>query len=91
MKKWNIHSTVTETIQLVVVGQQKYPKNVNAQNKEEKTDIDQIQHTQTRESVVSLTLARMQDEVLSLMLQARNLMLLNVGYLKEYFFLFLAN
>ena len=33
----------------------------------------------------------MQDEVLSLTLQAQNLMLPNVGYLKQYIFSFLAN
>ena len=82
---------VTETIQYVAKGQQKYPNNINAQNKEEKTDTDQIQHTQTRESVVSLRPAKMQDEVLGLMPQAQNLMLPNGGYLKQYVFLFLAN
>ena len=86
MKKWNIHSPVTETIQYVVAGQQKNLDNINAQSKEEKTDTDQIQHTQTKESVVSLRITKMQDEVISLMLQSRNLMLPNVGYLKQYFF-----
>ena len=33
----------------------------------------------------------MQDEPLSLVLQARNLMLPNVGYLKQYIFLLLIN
>ena len=86
-----MHSPVIEIIQYVVAGQQKYPNNINAQNKEEKTDTDQIQHTQTRESVVSLRPAKMQDEVLSLMLKARNFMLPNVGYLKQYVFLVPAN
>ena len=33
----------------------------------------------------------MQEEALSLMLQARNVMLPNVGYLKQYVFLLLIN
>ena len=33
----------------------------------------------------------MQDEALDLMLQAQNLMLPNVGYLKQYIFLLLIN
>ena len=86
MKKLNIHSPVTETVQYVVAGQKKYANNISAQNKEEKADTDYIQHTETRESVVSLRLAKVQDEVLSLMLQARTLMLPKVGYLKQYVF-----
>ena len=43
---------------------------MNAQKKEEKSDTDQIWQAQTKESVVSLKLARMQEEALSLMLQA---------------------
>ena len=87
MKKRNIHSPVPETIQYMVEGQQKYPNNINAQKKEEKTDTDQIWQAQTKESVVSLRLARMQEEALSLMLHARNLMLPNEGYLKQYVFI----
>ena len=87
MKKLNIHSPVTERIQYVVATQRKYPNNTNAQNKEEKTETDYIQHTQTRESVVSLMLGKMPDEVLSLMLQAPDLMLPYVGYLNQYFVL----
>ena len=86
MKKRNIHSPVPETIQYMVEGQQKYPNNINAQKKEEKTDTDQIWQAQTKESVVSLRLAKMQEEALSLMLKAQNVMLPNVGYLKEYVF-----
>ena len=71
MKKRNIHSPVPETIQYMVEGQQKYPNNINAQKKEEKTDADQIWQEQTKESVVSLRLARMQEKALSLMLQAQ--------------------
>ena len=83
MKKRNIHSPVPETIQYMVEGQQKYPNNINAQKKEEKTDTAQIWQAQTKESVVSLRLAKMQEEALRLMLQVRNLMLPNVGYLKQ--------
>ena len=79
MKKLNIHFPVPETIQYMVEGQQKYPNNINAQKKEEKTDTDQIRQAQTKESVVSLRLAKMQQEALSIMLKARNLMLPNVG------------
>ena len=87
MKKVSIHSQVTETILYVVEGQQKYPNIIKAQNKEEKTDIDHIWHSQTKESVVSLRQVEMQYEILSLMLQAQNMMmLLNVGYLKQYVF-----
>ena len=86
MKKRNIHSPVPETIQYMVEGQQKYPNNINAQKKEEKTDTDQVWQAQTKESVESLSLARMQEEALSLMLQARNWMLPNAGYLKQYVF-----
>ena len=86
MKKRNIYSPVRKTIQYRVEGQQKYPNNINAQKKEEKTDTDQICQAQTKESVVSLRLARMQGEALILMLQARNLMLSNAGYLKQYVF-----
>ena len=35
---------------------------------------------------MSLRLAKMQDEALNLMLQARNLMLSNAGHLKQYIF-----
>ena len=80
MKKRNIYSPVPKTM---VEGQQKYPNNINAQKKEEKTDTAQIWQAQTKESVVSLRLAKMQDEALSLMLQSRNLMLPNVGYLQQ--------
>ena len=48
MKKLSIHFPVTETIQYVVEGQQKYPNNMRAQNEEEKTDIDQIRQTKHR-------------------------------------------
>ena len=51
-----------------------------------KTDIDQIWQSQTKESVVSLIQVEMQYEVLSSMLQARNMVLLNIGYLKQYVF-----
>ena len=68
MKKRNIHSAVPETIQYMVEGHQKYPNNINAQKKEEKTDIAQIWQAQTKESAVSLSLSKMQDEALSLML-----------------------
>ena len=88
MKKRNIYSPVPKTM---VEGQQKYPNNINAQKKEEKTDTDQIWQAQTKESVVSLRLAKMQEEALSLMLKARNLMLPNVDYLKQYVFLLLIN
>ena len=40
MKKQKIHSPVTETMYYVAAGQQKYLNNINAQNKEEKTDTD---------------------------------------------------
>ena len=83
MKKRNIYSPVPETIQYMMEGQQKYPNKINAQKKEEKTDTAQIWQAQTKESVVSLRLAKMQDEALSLMLQSRNLMLPNVGYLQQ--------
>ena len=53
----------------MVEGQQKYPNNINAQKKEEKTDADQLWQAQTKETVVSLSLARMQEEPLSLMLK----------------------
>ena len=56
-----------------------------------KTDIDEIWQLQIKQSLVSLILDKMLQEVLSLMLQARNLMLLNMGYLKQYFILFLIN
>ena len=82
MKKRNIHFPVPETIKYMVEGQQKYLNNINAQKKEEKTDTDQIWQAQTKESVVSLRLAKMQEEALSLMLNARNLMLPKVEYLK---------
>ena len=60
MKKLSIHDPVTETIQYVVEGQQKYPNNIKAQNKEEKTDIDPIWQLQSKESVVSLRQVEMQ-------------------------------
>ena len=72
MKKQNIHSPIPETIQYMVEGQQKYPNNINAQKKEEKTDTAQIWQAQTKESVVSLRLAKMEDVALSLMLQSGN-------------------
>ena len=56
-----------------------------------KTDIDEIWQLQIKQSLVSLIPDKMLQEVLSLMLQARNLMLLNMGYLKQYFILFLIN
>ena len=56
-----------------------------------KTDIDEIWQLQIKHSLVSLIRDKMLQEVLSLMLQARNLMLLNMGYLKQYFILFLIN
>ena len=52
--------------------QQKYPNNISAQKKEEKTDTAQIWQAQTKESVVSLRLAKMEDVALSLMLQSGN-------------------
>ena len=91
MKKLSIHAPVAETIQYAVEGLQKYPNYIKAQNKEEKTDIDQIWQSQTKESVVSLRQVEMQYEVLSLMLQARNMVILNVGYLNQYVFLLLIN
>ena len=42
------------------------------QNKEGKTDIDQILQSQTKDSAVSLRPAKMQYEVLRLMLQNQN-------------------
>ena len=72
MKKRNIHFSVPETIQYMVEGQQKYPNNINTQKKREKTDTDQIWQVQTKESVVSLRLAKMQEEALNLILKARN-------------------
>ena len=72
MKKRNIHFSVPETIQHMVEGQQKYPNNINTQKKREKTDTDQIWQVQTKESVVSLRLAKMQEEALNLILKARN-------------------
>ena len=65
-----MHSPVPETIQYMVEGQEKYPNNINAQKKEAKTDTAQIWQAQTKESVVSLRLAKMQDEALILMLQS---------------------
>ena len=65
-----MHSPVPETIQYMVEGQEKYPNNINAQKKKAKTDTAQIWQAQTKESVVSLRLAKMQDEVLILMLQS---------------------
>ena len=56
-----------------------------------KTDIDEIWQLQIKQSLVSLIPDKILQEVLSLMLQARNLMLLNMGYLKQYFILFLIN
>ena len=50
--------------------------------------IAMIWQAQARESVVSFRLVKMQDEVISLMLQARNLMLPNMGYLKQYVFFY---
>ena len=47
-----MHVPVPETIQYMVKGQQKYPKNINPQKKE-KTDTDQIWQAQTKDSVVS--------------------------------------
>ena len=55
----------------MVEGQQKDP-DINAQKKEEKADTDQIWQAQTKESVVSLRLAKMQEEALYLILKARN-------------------
>ena len=59
MKKGNINFPVPETIKYMVEGQQKYLNNISAQKKEEKTDTDQIWQAQTKESVVSLRLAKM--------------------------------
>ena len=70
MKKISIHSPVTEKIQYVLEGQQKHPNNIKAQNKEQKTDIEQIWQSQIKESVVSLGQVEMQYKVISLMLQA---------------------
>ena len=75
----------------MVEEQQKDPNNIDAQKKEEKTNTDSIWQAQTKESVMSLRLARIQEEALSLMLQARRLMLPNMGYLKQYAFLLLIN
>ena len=83
MKKQNIHSPFPETIQYMAEGQQKYPNNICAQKKEEKNDTDYIWQAQTKEGVMSLKLAKIQEEALILMLQARNLMLPNV---KQYDF-----
>ena len=91
MKKRHKHFPVPETIKYMVEGQQKYLNNINAQKKEENTDTYQIWQVQTKESVVSLRLAKMQEKALSLMLKAQNLMPLNVGYLKQYVFLLLIN
>ena len=85
MKKINIHTPDTETIQYVLEGQQKYPNNIKAQNKEEKAHTDKIWKSQTKESVVSLRLAKMQYKVLSLTLQARNLMPSKITTLQKYF------
>ena len=63
MKKLSIHAPVAETIQYAVEGLQKYPNYIKAQNKEEKTDIDQIWQSQTKESVVSLREVEMQYEL----------------------------
>ena len=87
MKKLSIHAPVTETIQYVAEGQQKSPNNIKAQNKEDKIDIDQIWQSQNKESVVSLRQVEMQYDVLSLIIQARNMVLLNVGYLKQKVFI----
>ena len=91
MKKQNIHSAVPETILYLAEGQQTYPNNINAQKKEDKTDIDQIWQAQTKNRVVSLRLAKKQEEALSLMLQSRKFMIPNVSYLKQYVFLLLVN
>ena len=91
MKKQNIHSPVPETILYLAEGQQTYPNNINAQKKEDKTDIDQIWQAQTKNRVVSLRLAKKQEEALSLMLQSRKFMIPNVSYLKQYVFLLLVN
>ena len=81
-----MHIPVPETIQYMVKGQQKYPKNINPQKKE-KTDTDQIWQAQTKDSVVSLRLAKIQEDAFSLMFKAQNLMLLDVRYLMQYVFL----
>ena len=47
MKKISIHSAVAERIQYVVEGQQKYPNNIKAQNKEKK--LIQIRYNNERE------------------------------------------
>ena len=60
-------------------GRKKYPNNINAQKKEEKADTDYIWKVQAKESLLSLRLAKIQKEALCLMLQARNLMLPNLG------------
>ena len=87
MKKLSIHAPVTETIQYVAEGHEKNPNNIKAQNKEDKTDIDQIWQSQNKESVVSLRQVEMQYDVLSLIIQGRNMVLLNVGYLKQKVFI----
>ena len=46
----------------MVEGQQKYPNNINSQKKEEKTDTDEVWQAQAKENVVSLRLAKMQEE-----------------------------
>ena len=68
----------------MVEGYQKYPNNINAEKKRKK--LIQIRSGKHRLERVSLRLAKMQEEALSLMLKARNLMLLNVDYLKQYVF-----
>ena len=50
-------------IQYVVEGQQKYPNNIKVQNKEKKTNIDQIWQSQIKEIAVSLRQVEMQYEV----------------------------
>ena len=86
-----MHSPGTEKIQYVVEGEQKCPSNKKAYKKEEKTVIDQIWQSQTKESAVSLRLAKIKYEVFSLMFQAQNLMLPNVGFLKKHIFLLPKN
>ena len=62
MKK-SIHSPVAEKIQYVAEEQEKYPNNIKAQNKEKKTDIDQIWKSQIKEIAVTLRQVEMQYDV----------------------------
>ena len=59
--------------------------------KRKNTDIDQIWQLQVKESVVSLRQDEMQYEVWILMLQIRDMILLNVGSRRQYVFLLPVN